>query len=104
MGQKITKEMIAGIMKFKKEIKVERIIVFGSYASGRAKKHSDIDLVLIGKKFRGRDFLSRYKGLWLKWTLDMPVDFIAYTPEEFEKQSKEVSIASEALREGIEIR
>ena len=103
MVKKVTKQMIEGILKFKKDIKVERIIVFGSYARGRANKDSDIDLVLIGKKFRGKDIMSRYRGLWLKWTLDMPVDFIAYTPEEFEKLSKEVSIASEALREGIEI-
>jgi hypothetical protein len=31
------------------------------------------------------------------------VDFICYTPEEFEKLKKEVSIVSEALKEGIEI-
>jgi hypothetical protein len=31
------------------------------------------------------------------------VDFICYTPEEFEKLKKEVSIVSEAFKEGIEI-
>ena len=103
MGKKITKEMIKKIMKFKKEINVERVILFGSYARGKANKDSDLDIVLVGKKFRNKDIMSRYKGLWLKWTLDLPVDFIAYTPEEFEKLSKQVSIVSEALKEGIEI-
>ena len=39
----------------------------------------------------------------MKWPLDLPADFICYTPEEFEKLKKEVSIVSEALKEGIEI-
>jgi hypothetical protein len=35
--------------------------------------------------------------------LNYPVDFLCYTPEEFNKLKKEVSIVSEALKEGIEI-
>jgi hypothetical protein len=37
------------------------------------------------------------------WDLNYPVDFLCYTPEEFNKLKKEVSIVSEALKEGIEI-
>jgi len=55
----------------------------------------------VSRKFKGKNFHSRFKGLWLKWDLDLPVDFIPYTPEEFDKLKKEVSIVSEALREGI---
>jgi hypothetical protein len=39
----------------------------------------------------------------VKVTSDLSADFICYTPEEFEKLKKEVSIVSEALKEGIEI-
>jgi hypothetical protein len=46
---------------------------------------------------------DRLKGLWLKWSLDLPSDFICYKPEESEKLKKEVSIVSEAIREGVEI-
>jgi hypothetical protein len=35
--------------------------------------------------------------------LNYPVDFLCYTPEEFNKLKKEVSIVSEALKEGVEI-
>jgi hypothetical protein len=37
------------------------------------------------------------------WELRYPVDFLCYTPKEFEREKKKVSIVSEALREGIEI-
>jgi len=104
MGKrKITREMIKEIEKFKKKIGAEKIIIFGSYARGDANEHSDIDLILVSKKFKGKSFHSRFKGLWSKWSLDLPVDFIPFTPEEFNKLKKEVSIVSEALKEGIEV-
>lgn len=104
MGKrKITKKIILEIKKFKKEINADKIILFGSYARGEADEHSDIDLILVSKEFEGKDFHSRFKGLWLKWNLDLPVDFIPFTPKEFNKLKKQVSIVSEALKEGIRI-
>lgn len=103
MGKKITKEMIMSIKEFKKKIGAEKIVLFGSYATGKAVSDSDIDLILVSKSFKGKDFHSRFKGLWLKWELNLPVDFIPYTPEEFQKLSKKPTIVKEALEEGIEI-
>src|SRR3989338_5829633 len=39
----------------------------------------------------------------VKHKIGYPVDFICYTPDEFNRLKHEVSIVSEALREGIEI-
>ncbi len=104
MGKrKITREMTEGIKQFKKRVGIEKAVVFGSYAKGEATKDSDLDIILVGKRFRETDFHSRFKGLWLNWTLGVPVDFIPYTPEEFEREKKRVTIVSEALREGIVI-
>jgi len=103
MDKKENKKIMEGIRKFKKRIGVEKAIVFGSFARGQFGKHSDIDLLLVSKKFRGRNLLQRSKGLWLKWNMGLPVDFICYTPEEFEKERKKISIVSEAIREGMEV-
>lgn len=97
------KELISGIKKFKKKIGVEKAWLYGSYARGEAGKHSDVDLILLSDKFKAKPFHERLKGLWLKWTLNLPVDFLCYTPEEFEKDKKRVSISSQAFKEGIEI-
>ena len=104
MGEgKITKQIADAIKEFKKKVKADRVLVFGSYATGEAGKDSDIDLILISRRFKGKDFHSRFKGLWLKWTLDLPVDFIPYTPEEFARLSTEASLARQALESGIEL-
>ena len=89
------------IRRFKERIGAEKAIVFGSFVRGEFGEHSDIDLLLVSEKFRGKSFHERFKGLWLEWDLGLPVDFICYTPEEFERLKGEVSLVSEALREGI---
>jgi predicted nucleotidyltransferase len=48
----IIKEIINKIKEFKKKANVEKIILFGSYARGNITEHSDIDLILVGKRFR----------------------------------------------------
>lgn len=103
MGKGKIEEIINKIKKFKQDIGVEKIIFFGSYPTGRYSEDSDIDLILVSKNFEGKDFHSRFKGLWMKWNLGLPVDFIPFTPGEFKKLSKQISIVSEALKEGIVI-
>ncbi len=82
---------------------IEKMLFFGSRASGEAKKWSDIDLLIVSKKFKGKRPLDRGVELYAKWTLDYPVDFLCYTPEEFEKSKKKIGIASHALKHGIAI-
>jgi hypothetical protein len=39
-----------------------------------------------------------------KISKDYPVDFLCYTPEEFRKLSKQISLVKQAIKEGIEIK
>ena len=102
-----TRKIVEGVKQFKekskKEFGVDKIIMFGSAASGKMNRHSDIDLIIVSKKFSKKSFFKRPLGLRKFWSLDYPVDFLCYSPEEFEREKKRVSIVSEAIREGIEI-
>ncbi len=105
------KNVIKAITKFKqnisKKIDIQKIILFGSYARGDYTKNSDIDLIIVSSNFKRKKFVKRSWGFYKFWHLDpeikYPVDFLCYTPEEFKKLKKQVSIVSEAIREGIEI-
>ncbi len=101
------KKIINDIKDFKKisgkKFGIEKIIIFGSAASGTMNRHSDVDLILVSRKFAKKSFFKRPLGLWKFWKLNYPPEFICYSPEEFEKEKKKVSLVSEALREGIEI-
>lgn len=92
---------------FKNELKrdflIDRIIFFGSRASGRHHRYSDIDLIIVSPKFRNLDFVERGAKMYDYWKLNYPVDFLCYTPKEFKRLSKQITIVSEAVKEGIEI-
>lgn len=104
MGER--EDIIRGLKGFKKMVSekegVERIILFGSRATGKVRKYSDIDLIVVSKAF-GKSKCCRGAKLYDYWKLPYPVDFVCYTPREFEKLSKRVSIVSEALKKGIAI-
>ncbi|MBI4144180.1 nucleotidyltransferase domain-containing protein [Candidatus Woesearchaeota archaeon] len=108
---KTTNELTKKLNQFKKSIinkyTVKRIILFGSRATGTAKKHSDVDLIIVSKKFKGREGLKAASSLYEDWHLrqkiGLPVDFLCYSPDEFKRLSNRISIVSQAIKEGIEI-
>lgn len=99
--------IITQLKKFKRDlnikIKIDKIIFFGSIVEGRSHKDSDIDLIIVSKDFKEKRFRYRPIGFYDCWNLNYPVDFLCYTPEEFNKLSKQISIVSEAIKNGIEI-
>ena len=96
-------EIIKQLKEFKKQNKIEKMYLFGSMATGKLHKYSDVDLVVVSKKFRGKSLLERSPNLYLKWNLEYPVDFLCYTPEEFNKLKKQITIVREAVTNGVEI-
>ncbi len=96
-------EIIKKLRAFLKKQAIKKAILFGSYARGEAKEDSDIDLILVSEEFEGKSQLKRPVPFYLEWDLGYPVDFLCYTPKEFNNLRKQVSIVSQALKEGIEI-
>ena len=84
-------------------IGITKMIFFGSMTTGKAHKDSDIDLIIVSHSFRRVSFWKRAIALYDYGDMDYPVEFIYFTPEEFEKKIKRVTIVSEAVKEGIEI-
>jgi len=100
--------IIDGLKEFKKnlskKLQINKMIFFGSRVSGDPNRWSDIDLIIISPEFRRKKFRNRALGFYKCWNLDYPVDFLCYTPEEFKKKSKQVTILREAVKNGIEIK
>jgi len=69
--------------KIKKAVDPEKIILFGSYAIGRQKKESDLDILIIMNSNlpRYKRSVPVYKALA---GILIPKDIIVYTPEEVE--------------------
>ena len=99
--------LVRQLRRFRRKISarhgVQKMIIFGSFARGRTHRDSDVDLIVVSPRFRRRNASQRASPLYLEWDLDLPVDFLCYTPEEFRDLSTRPSLVREALREGIVI-
>ena len=77
----------------------QRIVLFGSYASGTASPHSDVDLLVI-MSFEGRAFLKSLEILNLV-NPPFPVDLLTQKPEEVARRYAEGDpLIREALDHG----
>jgi len=70
--------------KIKKAVSPEKIILFGSYAAGKQKDNSDLDILVIMNSLlpRYKRSVPIYKALA---GILIPKDIIVYTPEEVEE-------------------
>ncbi len=82
---------------------IRKMILFGSRAWGRTHRDSDVDLIIVSPAFRKKKALDRGFELYKRWDLDYPVDFLCYTPEEFQRLKKQMTVVRKAADEGIEI-
>ena len=99
--------IIKDLRQFKKslnrKLSLSKLILFGSHATGKPKKDSDIDLLIVSKDFKQKNFRERPLGFYQHWNLNYPVDFLCYTPEEFNKLKRQITIVREAVEHGVEI-
>ena len=61
---------------------VQRLILFGSYASGRRDLFTDLDILVIMES--EQDFITRSAALRQSLHSGVDMDLMVYTPQEFE--------------------
>lgn len=84
LPKKIDRSIKDYIKVLKKDIPVKKVILYGSYAKGKAKKGSDVDIVIISEKF-GKDPQKEGKYLFRKlWDIEnIGIEPIGYSPKGF---------------------
>lgn len=75
---------------------VENIVLYGSYARGNAKEHSDIDVAIVVNKFKKNIFKTEP----LLWKLTRDIDF-RIEPIIIEKDNDPVGFLPEIMKYGI---
>ena len=68
-------------------VEVNRIILFGSYAHGKPKPDSDIDLAVISRSFNSKGLLKRQELLGEAiFQLRGPIEAIGFSYKEYQKR------------------
>ena len=80
-NQKEIKKIVRQIVK---KYKPEKIILFGSFAYGRPKPSSDVDLLIIKKTKEKK--IKRIKDVLMQIKSNLPVEPLIYNPEEVQER------------------
>lgn len=81
---RIREEVLEALRRLGKELDAE-VYLFGSYARGTYTLYSDVDIVVVSKRFEGIDYLRRIELVRLKLPENIGFDIIALTPKEMKK-------------------
>ena len=96
--KKFFHKMIQNLLK---KVRLDVVILFGSYARSENTRYSDFDLVIVGD-FKG-NFLERSAWIMKNAPL-LPLDLFCYTKKEFEEMFSTFHLtAIDAIGEGIEL-
>lgn len=98
-------EILKMVKNFKESIKskynVVNIVFFGSRANGTAREDSDIDLIVVVRRY-DKNLVEKLLTEWHeKQNIHYPVDFIQFSKEKFDELSKGINIVSQAVEDGI---
>ena len=107
MPKKKIIEITAFIQKFLNErrIKVDKIILFGSYGRGDFTQSSDVDIAIISRDFEHKDVFEKARMLkGLNWSLVkafvLPFDIVPLALSEWEGDS---SLLAQFVHQGRQI-
>jgi hypothetical protein len=100
------------VERFLKEVlpKLERalspslVVLFGSRIKGEATEDSDLDVIVVAEAFSDIPFLKRMPMLLKLVNFAKHIDFLCYTPEEFERLRNSSTIIAQALEEGVVVK
>ncbi|MBU1006401.1 MAG: nucleotidyltransferase domain-containing protein [Candidatus Omnitrophica bacterium] len=97
----IIKEYTQGLKKL--GINVERVILYGSFAEGKHRIDSDIDIIVVSKDFQSMNLRERLEVLGVAAVRIMkPIEAKGYTPEEI-KEASQASFLKEILEVGVSV-
>jgi len=83
-----------------KNINPEKIILFGSYASGNPSEDSDLDILIVKEMRMPRYKRTREVKKHLRG-MKIPIDVIVYTKKEIKKwENTETAFINQAIKQG----
>ena len=80
-----------------KEYRPKRILLFGSRIKRTSNMNSDLDVLIISDLFINIPFISRMSHILKKFKFTKHIDYLCYTPEEFDRIKDKSSILIDAL-------
>lgn len=102
----VTNEALEVVEKFIRMVKsanirLERVILFGSYTSGKAEKWSDIDVAIVSPDFSGIRFYDAKMLIPFLLKVDSRIELHPFSPEDF---TEDDDFVREIIKTGVELK
>lgn len=97
--ERFNKEVLPIIVK---EFHPSKVLFFGSRVYGNADEDSDIDVIIISEAFKDIPFVNRMGKVLNLARFPKHVDYLCYTPEEFNNVKDSSIVIEDALDNHIE--
>lgn len=94
-------EVKAFVSKVKMALKPEKMLLFGSRATGKARPDSDYDILIVSNAFKKTSPHKRATRVYLLHDGAFALEVICLTPDEFDALKRRPSIVQAAVKEGI---
>jgi predicted nucleotidyltransferase len=79
------------------------LLLFGSRARKDHLLESDVDVIIVSKRFENVKWPDRLGDVSELWDGYVVLEPLCYTPEEFRKKKSQFGIVQQALKEGVEL-
>ena len=100
---KVVRKLKALKRRLAREIRVDRMILFGSRARGDWLLESDADLMIVSPDFGSLRFVDRSAEVLRHWRGRVDLEVFCYTPADIAERRHEIGIIAQALKEGRRI-
>ncbi|HEX6972569.1 MAG TPA: nucleotidyltransferase domain-containing protein [Limnochordia bacterium] len=91
------------VRRVHEQFPLTKAVLFGSRARGDHLRDSDYDLLLVSPSFAGIPFTDRMSAVYRLWPWDATLEPFCYTPEEFARKARQLTVVRGALDEGIDL-
>lgn len=92
---KVRQSLTPFIRKLKHQVKIEKVILFGSFVDGAPMEDSDLDVLVVSKDFSGQDEDARLNVLYHFSRFTSPeIHPWGVTPQELEQASRLTTIGN----------
>jgi hypothetical protein len=86
-----------------RRVEVEDAIFFGSRERGDEHPYSDLNLILLADRFEGRKLSKLLPELQQEWKIDLQLELLPCSPEEFEEMQEWNPLAQDAAENGLHL-
>jgi hypothetical protein len=99
----VEKYILEILPKIKEVLNPQSVIIFGSRVKGKGSEESDIDVLIVSDYFSDKSFLGRMPMMLRTFRFPRSVDYLCYSPDEFEIIKSNSIVVKEALNEGMRV-